>query len=159
MKLIFVSSPQTEFARERKELCYFVLTDPYLKQYFDVFLFENLPTNQQNPQNYYREKVEDCHIYLGLFGKTYGRPRADGISATEREYNYAAELEKDRIVYLKTLRPRVRQARKMADLIARARAEITYDTFDTLEELKLKVMQSLLFWQQNQLTAEGQAGE
>ena len=27
MKLIFVSSPQTEFARERKELCYFVLTN------------------------------------------------------------------------------------------------------------------------------------
>ncbi len=150
MNLIFVSSPQAEFAHERKELCYFVLTDPYLKQFFDVFLFENLPANQQNPQNNYRGKVEECEIYLGLFGKTYGTLHCDGISATEREFDYATELGKDRIIYIRTLPPRARQARKMAELIARAEAEVTYDTFESLEELKRKVMQSLLYWQQDQ---------
>ena len=72
MKLIFVSSPQNEFANVRRELCYFILTDPYLKQYFDVFLFENLPANERNPQNVYLNKVKECTIYLGLFGKNYG---------------------------------------------------------------------------------------
>lgn len=150
MNLIFVSSPQSEFVRERKEVCYFVLTDPYLKQYFDVFLFENLPANQQNAQNNYRDKVEECKIYLGLFGKTYGKPDGDGISATEHEFDYATELGKDRVVYLKQLAPRARQAKKMAELIAKAKQAVTYDTFSSLNELKLKVMQSLLFWQQNQ---------
>ncbi|RZB29963.1 MAG: hypothetical protein SRB1_02243 [Desulfobacteraceae bacterium Eth-SRB1] len=142
MNLIFVSSPQSEFARERKDLCYFVLTAPYLKQYFDVFIFENLPANQQNPQNNYRDKIEKCKIYLGLFGKTYGTPDGDGISATE--------LGKDRVVYLKQPTPRARQAKKMAELIAKAKQAVTYETFSSLNELKLKVMQSLLFWQQNQ---------
>ena len=150
MNLIFVSSPQSEFARERRELCYFVLTDPYLKQYFDVFIFENLPANQQNPQNNYRGKVEECKIYLGLFGKTYGTPDGDGISATECEFEYATELGKDRVVYLKQLAPGARRAKKMAALIARAKLAVTYTTFSSLDELKLKVMQSLLFWQQNQ---------
>jgi len=150
MILIFVSSSQSEFARERKELCYFVLTDPYLKQYFDVFIFENLPANQQNPQNNYRDKIKKCKIYIGLFGKTYGTPDGDGISATEHEFDYATELGKDRVVYLKQLTPRARQAKKMAELIAKAKHAVTYETFSSLDELKLKVMQSLLFWQQNQ---------
>lgn len=150
MNLIFVSSPQAEFAHERKELCYFVLTDPYLKQFFDVFLFENLPANQRDPQENYRGKVEECEIYLGLFGKTYGTPDGEGLSATEREFDYATELEKDRIVFIRTLPPRARQARKMAALIAKTRPEVTYNTFESLEELKRKVMQSLLYWQQDQ---------
>jgi hypothetical protein len=150
MNLIFVSSPLAEFAHERRELCYFVLTDPYLKQFFDVFLFENLPANQRNPQNNYRRQVRDCAIYLGLFGRTYGKRDGDGISATEREFDYATELAKDRIVYIRTLPPRARQARRMTALIAKARAAVTYNTFNSLEELKRKVMQSLLYWQQNQ---------
>ena len=34
--------------------------------------------------------------------------------------------------------------------IAKAKEAVTYDNFNSLDELKLKVMQSLLFWQQNQ---------
>lgn len=148
MNLIFISSPQSEFRRTRKELCYFILTDPYLKQYFDVFLFENLPANQQDPENNYKGKVRECNIYLGLFGKSYGKTNNNGISATEDEYNYASELGKDRIIYLKLLRAQDRQARKMANLIRRARNEVTYDTFRSLSELQRKVLQSLLYWQQ-----------
>ena len=150
MNLIFVSSPQVEFAHERKELCYFLLTDPYLKQFFDVFLFENLPANQRDPQENYRGKIEECSIYLGLFGRTYGTPDREGLSATEREFDYATELGKDRIVFLKTLPPLARRARKMSWLISRAQPQVTFHTFESLEELKRKVMQSLLLWQQGQ---------
>ena len=152
MRLIFVSSPQQEFAHERKELCYFILTDPYLKQYFDVFLFENLPATQQDPAQNYRNKVEECSIYLGLFGKSYGTPHDGGISATEREYDYATELVKDRVVYLKILAAGTRRERKMHALVERAKQEVTYRSFETLDELKLKVMQSLLYWQQESLS-------
>lgn len=150
MNLIFVSSPQKEFSRFRKDLCYFILTDPYLKQYFDVFLFENLPANKQNPENNYLNKVEECTIYVGLFGNTYGSEDDNGLSATEREYNYATELEKDRLVYLKNFSNRSIQKPKMIKLINRAKQEVTYKTFTNINDLKLKVMQSLLYWQQNQ---------
>ncbi len=150
MKLIFVSSPQAEFKRVRKELCYFILTDPYFKQYFDVFLFENLPANERDPQNNYLNKVEDCSIYLGLYGKTYGTEDHYGLSATEHEYNYAEELEKDRLVYLKKLSNRTIQEAKMTNLISRVKQEVTYSTFSSIDDLKFKVMQSLLYWQQNQ---------
>ena len=148
MNLIFISSPQAEFKLIRKKLCYFILTDLYLKQYFDVFLFENLPANKRNPRNNYRGKVKKCRIYLGLFGKTYGSINSDGISATEDEYNYASELGKDRIIYLSKLNSRYKQSRKMASLIRKAKSEVTYDTFKSFEELKRKVLQSLLYWQQ-----------
>lgn len=151
MNLIFVSSPQREFKRIRKELCYFILTDPYLKQYFDVFLFENLPANQQNTENNYLNKVAECSIYLGLFGKTYGTQNDDGLSATEHEYDYATELEKDRLIYLKKLSNRTIQEPEMTNLVNKAKQEVTYSIFRTINELKFKVMQSLLYWQQNQL--------
>lgn len=149
MNLIFVSSPQIEFSRFRKDLCFFILTDPYLKQYFDVFLFENLPANQQNVENNYLNKVEDCSIYLGLLGKTYGTEDDNGLSATEHEYNYATELEKDRLIYLKKLTNRTIQEPKMTSLINRAKQEVTYSTFRTVNELKFQVMRSLLYWQQS----------
>lgn len=148
MNLIFLSSPQTEFIRFRKELCYFIRTDPYFSEYFNVFLFENLPANERDPQNNYLNKVEDCSIYLGLFGKTYGTEDDDGVSATEHEYNCATELEKDRLVYLKKLTNRTIQEPKMTNLINRAKQEVTYRTFRTINELKFKVMQCLLYWQQ-----------
>jgi len=65
MNLIFVSSPQTEFKRYRKELCYFIRTDPYLGEYFNIFLFENLPANERNPQKYCPAAIIKCSHYYG----------------------------------------------------------------------------------------------
>lgn len=149
MHLIFASSPQTEFKRYRKELCYLILTDPYLSKYFNIFLFENLPANERNPQNNYLDKVQECSIYIGLFGKTYGTEDDDGLSATEHEYNYATRLGKDRLIFLKKLTERTIQDPKMKNLIDRAKQDVTYSTFLTVNELKLTVIRSLMFWQQN----------
>ncbi|MBT3225578.1 MAG: DUF4062 domain-containing protein [Deltaproteobacteria bacterium] len=154
MYLVFISSPQSEFEHERRELCYFILTDPYLKQYFDVFLFENLPANEQSPKNNYQDKVEESSIILGLFGETYGTPDINGISATEHEFNLASELGKDCIVFLKDFAPETRQEVKMSELIAKVKEDVTYEIFRSLDELKLKVMRSLLFWQQKQSSME-----
>ncbi len=111
MNLIFVSSPQTEFAHERRELCYFVLTDPYLKQFFDVFLFEDLPANQRDPKRI-----------------TEGRCRS-------------ARFTSDCLVR-HTAHPTAKESPPPS-------GSMTFDTFGSLEELKLKVMQSLLCWQQD----------
>lgn len=149
MNLIFLSSPQLEFKRYRKEVCYFIRTDPYLSEYFNVFLFENLPANERDPQNNYLGKVKECSIYIGLFGKTYGKENSDGLSATEQEYNYATELKRDRLIFLKKMSKNTVQDIKMTSLINKASQEVTYSTFSTINDLKLEIMKSLLLWQQN----------
>jgi hypothetical protein len=147
MNLVFISSPQTEFESIRKDLCYLILTDPYLKQYFDVFLFENIPANERDPRNIYLDMVEEATIYLGLLGQTYGSQDEDGISPTEHEYNHAVRLKKDRILFLKDI-PDDERNPEMARFIQKIK-DVTYTRFSTSEELKRKVIQSLLFWQQN----------
>lgn len=151
MNLIFLSSQQLEFKRFRKEVCYFIRTDPYLSEYFNIFLFENLPANERDPQNNYLNKVKECSIYIGLFGKTYGKENNDGLSATEHEYNYATELKRDRLIFLKKMSKNTIQDVKMTSLINKASQEVTYSTFTTINDLKLEVMKSLLLWQQNHL--------
>lgn len=43
--LIFVSSAQKELAAERRALKEYVHNDPLLRQFFEVFLFEDLPAS------------------------------------------------------------------------------------------------------------------
>jgi hypothetical protein len=154
MDLIFISSPQGEFARLRHDLCYFILSDPYLSRYFNVFIFENLPASAQSPEHNYLSKIDESTIYLGVFGKTYGRLNASGVSATEQEFDHATDEGKDRLIFIKALTPRAVRAKRMENLIRKA-GSVTYDTFRTTEELKRKVLQSLLLWQQNHTRSEG----
>ena len=41
-----------------------------------------------------------CDIYLGLLGYVYGSVDSEGISPTEREYDYASQHHKTRLVYV-----------------------------------------------------------
>jgi hypothetical protein len=125
-----------------------ILTDPYFRRYFDVFLFENLPANKRNPKNLYFGMVKRCDIYLGIFGRTYGDTDANGISPTEHEFELATKLAKDRIIFVKQLRRGLRRAAKMADLIRRAGRSVTYSGFHNADELNAEVMRSLLYWQE-----------
>lgn len=148
-QLIFVSSPQRELARLRRSLCYGLLTDPYFKEYFDVFLFENLPANGRNPEGNYLEKVEECSIYLGLIGRTYGTVDPHSrLSATEVEFDRATELRKDRLVFVRRLPRGVRRERRMAALLRKVAREVTFKEFTTADRLLLEVKTALLLWQQ-----------
>ncbi|MFV1968506.1 MAG: DUF4062 domain-containing protein [Pirellulaceae bacterium] len=145
--LIFVSGPQKELAKFRKGLCYSILTDPYFKEYFDVFLFENLPANRRNAEGVYLDQVAKCTIYLGIFGRTYGTPGHDGIAPTEKEFDFATSLLKDRIVLVKRLPKNAKRDPQMGSLIKKARKEIITSSFRTSVELQREVMRSLLLWQ------------
>ena len=89
MKKIFISSVQKEFAKERMQLAKYIRNDPLLRLFFDVFLFEETPAQERNASDVYLNEVGQCDIYLGIHGRTYGNTDANGISATEQEYNEA----------------------------------------------------------------------
>lgn len=89
---IFVSSVQRELAEERKAIREFVATNPLLRRFFDVFLFEDLPLTDRRVDDVYLEQVSRCTIYLGMFGNEYGSADGAGVSPTEREFDHASAL-------------------------------------------------------------------
>ena len=108
---IFISSVQREFARERKALASYIRKDAILGKFFEVFLFEEAPAQERPAQDVYLGEIDRCDIYLGILGASYGNTDSKGVSATEREYNRAARMKKERICFVKrNVSPDSRQA-------------------------------------------------
>ncbi|MBP9699556.1 MAG: DUF4062 domain-containing protein, partial [Elusimicrobia bacterium] len=98
---IFVSSVQKEFSVERKAIRDFVRGDPLLRRFFDIFLFEDLPASDRRADHVYLDEVGRCGVFVGLFGKDYGREGLGGVSPTEQEFSQATVLGKTRLVFIK----------------------------------------------------------
>ena len=97
---IFISSVQREFAKERKALASYIRQDAILGKFFEVFLFEEVPAQERKADGVYLSEVDECDIYLGIFGHAYGNVDSSGVSATEREYQRAAKKHKPRICFV-----------------------------------------------------------
>ena len=86
---IFISSVQKELAEERRAVAQHVREDPLLRQFFDVFLFEELPARDRRADEIYLDKVDEAAVYVGIFGDEYGFEDETGISPTQREFDRA----------------------------------------------------------------------
>jgi hypothetical protein len=146
-KRIFISSVQKEFAHTRDKLASFINNDPYWSEFFYAFIFENLPASQRSPSDIYLGEIDKCTVYLGIFGLQYGRFIENGISATEQEFDYAIEIGRDPLIFVKRLTPRENRAKRMQALIRKA-STYTYTTFNNTDHLLSEVQRSLLYWQQ-----------
>jgi len=82
---VFVSGNQNELAKERFAVKTAIEQDNILNEYFDVFLFEELPAASKDPGSSFLENVKKSQIYIGLLGNHYGSRGNDGLSATEKE--------------------------------------------------------------------------
>ncbi len=95
------------------------------------------------------DEIDKSTIYLGIFGLRYGKLIENGISATEQEFDYAIEIGRDPLIFVKKLTPRASRAKRMQALIRKASA-YTYTTFRNTDHLCSEVQRSLLLWQQDQ---------
>ena len=121
---IFISSVQKEFQQIRSDLKAFLLGDAVLRRFVaDVFLFEELPAVDRRADDVYLDEVKNCTIYLGIFGNEYGSEDTEGVSATEREYQYATQHRKTRLIYVWGMDDKNRSA-KMVRLIHKAGSEL-----------------------------------
>ncbi len=141
---IFVSSVQKELQAERRALKDYVHGDPLLSQFFEVFLFEDIPASGRRADQVYLAEVDHCDLYLGLFGQEYGYEDAEGISPTEREFDRAATAGKDRRIFVfgadATRHPKMQAlVRKASDQVVRRRVasatELTAGLYACLIEL------------------------
>ena len=131
---IFISSVQGEFTQERAALRDYLHSDPLMRRFFDVFLFEDVPASDRRPDDIYLDEVEQSDLYVGLFGNDYGSEDADGISPTEREFDQATDSGIHRLIFVKGRNDNDRDL-KMQALINKAQSGLIRKRFDTSEEL------------------------
>ena len=140
---IFISSVQSEFAQERDLLRNYLRNDTMMRRFFDVFLFEDTPALDRQPDQLYLDDVERADIYFGLFGNEYGTEDSEGISPTEREFDRANAVGTHRIVFLKDMDEHVRQP-KMQALVTKAQSGLIRKRFQSPEELIAAVYAALV---------------
>lgn len=142
-QLVFVSSVQKELAHERAAVRDFIRGDALLGQYFDVFLFEDLPAGDASPGARYLAEVDRAAVYLGIFGNDYGWEDAEGTSPTEREFDHATARRKVRLVFVKGADDGLRHD-KMRKLIRTAEQQLTRRRFVDVADLNAQVYASLI---------------
>jgi hypothetical protein len=140
---LFVSSVQKELAAERREVKAFVESDPLLRRFFTVFLFEDLPASDRRADAVYLAEVDRCAVYVGLFGNDYGFEDASGMSPTEREFERATAQGKPRLVFVKGTDDQARQP-KMQSLIRQASSQLIRRRFNSISELTAALYASLV---------------
>ncbi len=140
---IFVSSVQRELAEERRALKAFINGDALLRQFFEVFLFEDLPASDRRADDVYLEEVDRCAVYVGLFGNTYGSEGLDGLSPTQREFDRATQGAKPRLIFLKGAEDTARHP-KMQALIRQAGQQLIRRRFASIPELTAGLYASLV---------------
>lgn len=140
---IFISSVQSEFARERRMLTDYLQHDALFIKFCEVFIFEDIPAQDRIVNDLYLDEVQKSDIYIGLFGKQFGFEFEDGTSPTEREYDCATAHSKYRLIFLSNTDSKERNP-KMNHLIAKASNELVYGKFTSPSELLSDVYSSLI---------------
>ena len=140
---IFVSSVQREFGAERRALKSFVEGDALLRRFFTVFIFEDVPATDSRADAVYLGEVDRSALYVGLFGTEYGPEDAQGLSATEREFDQATARGKARLVFVRGRDGEERHP-KMAALIRKAGNQLIRRRFTNMPELTSALYASLV---------------
>jgi len=116
---LFISSVQKKLAEERRAVAEHVRRDPLLRQFFDVFLFEELPARDRRADEIYLDKVDEAAVYVGIFGDEYGFEDKTGISPTQREFDRATVRGIPRLIFVKGDNDAAREP-KMAAFVRKA---------------------------------------
>ena len=85
-KRAFISSVMTELPRERAAAAAAVRSVGARP-----VMFEDFGGRDADPLDAYMGEVETSHVYIGILGRTYGRPLPTRFSATHTEYRHAEQ--------------------------------------------------------------------
>ena len=85
-KRVFISSVMAELSKERAAAAAATRSVGALP-----VMFEDFGGRDADPLDAYLGEVETSHIYIGILGRTYGRPLSTRFSATHTEYRHAEQ--------------------------------------------------------------------
>jgi len=83
---VFVSSTYSDLEEERKKITHVLLTLDCFPSGMEIF-----PAIDEEQFEFIKRVIDDCDYYLLIVGGKYGSLTSDGISYTEKEYDYAKE--------------------------------------------------------------------
>lgn len=142
-KRIFISSVQSEFAEERKLLKDYIEKSPFLRHFFEVFVFEvDVPSIDKRADEVYLEELSRSQTYIALIGERYCGGQITDPSPTEREYDAATRLGLKRLVFVKSACDATRESRECA-FLDRISRDLTWHAYDTTGDLLNWVLASL----------------
>ena len=155
---IFISSVQKELAAERRAVAQHVRGDPLLRQFFDVFLFEELPAKDRRADEIYLDKVDEASVYVGIFGDEYGFEDETGISPTQREFDRATVRGIPRLIFVKGDNDAAREP-QMTALVRKAAGQLIRRRFRSTQELLRLLQESLVEYLQGRGVIHGRVFE
>jgi hypothetical protein len=104
---LFISANQKELRDERFAVKEVINSNATLRDFFNVFLFEDLPAKGKSPTAMYLKNVANSDVYVCIIGRNYGDKGKDGLSATEREFRHFLKTKSggEIIAFIKGLSP------------------------------------------------------
>jgi hypothetical protein len=146
---VFVSSTFKDLQEERSAVIRIVLEMNHLPAGMELF-----PAADLDQMKYIKKVIDECDYYILIIGGRYGSIDSDGISYTEKEFDYAVESGKVVLAFLHE-KPEylpVIKSDENADVraeLTRFREKVTHSRlikyWNTRDELEKNVMKSLMF--------------
>lgn len=84
---VFVSSTYADLAEERQQVLQALMQMDCIPAGMELF-----PALDEQQWQFIKRIIDDCDYYLLIIGGRYGSVTAEGISYTEKEFDYAVEL-------------------------------------------------------------------
>lgn len=84
---VFVSSTYADLKQERQKVIQALMEMDCIPAGMEIF-----PAADEEQWEFIKKVVDDCDYYLLIIGGRYGSLTADGISYTEKEYDYAVSI-------------------------------------------------------------------
>lgn len=92
---VFVSSTYTDLREERQQVMHALLEMDCFPSGMELF-----PAANEDSWSQIKKVIMDCDYYILIVAGRYGSCDSDGMSYTEKEYQYAVELGKPIIAFL-----------------------------------------------------------
>ena len=144
---IFISSTFADLVEERQSVSRAILDMGHIPAGMEMF-----PAADIEQLTYIKKVIDECDYYVLVIGARYGSLDEDGVSYTEREFQYAVEEGKTVIAFLHRNSDNVPQGRtdkddgkrqKLQDFIAKVSTGRLVQFWDSPIELRANAIVSL----------------
>ena len=92
---VFISSTYNDLKKARQYVLQGILNLDHIPNGMELF-----PASDDSSWDFIKKVIDNCDYYILIIGDKYGSTSDDGISFTEREYNYAVDKKLPVIAFI-----------------------------------------------------------